>query len=312
MPIAEPLASVVIPVFQKGPYIRRALDSVLRQTAQAFEVIVVDDGSTDDGPRILEEITDLRIQVHRIPNQGVSAARNRGVALARAKWIAFLDADDEWHPEFLASLLAVAEADDGAAAVFSNLTDHRGRQLLTRVDCQGSLVLDYFKSVLENNGVGMTSSSVLASKRHIELSGGFVPGIQNGQDIDAWARIAWTGPIAYCARPLVIYHDEVSDSLSKRVRDGVAYPAVLVSFEQWSEAGRIPLPLQMASRRYATWVLARHAIEMSHLGLRRAARKLLFSTHWRDLRCPSFWKALLWTCLPTRALRIGRRIRGFN
>ncbi|MGI6022871.1 MAG: glycosyltransferase family 2 protein, partial [Methanoculleus sp.] len=93
-----PEVSVVIPLYNKAPYIARALASVITQTCQGFEVIVIDDGSTDGGAEIVRRLDDTRIRVIRQENRGVSAARNRGIESARTDFIAFLDADDEWMP----------------------------------------------------------------------------------------------------------------------------------------------------------------------------------------------------------------------
>ncbi len=100
------LVSVVIPLFNKAPYIRRALTSVLEQTASALEVIVIDDGSTDDGANIARQCGDARVRVISQANSGPGAARNRGLSLARGEFIAFLDSDDYWLPTFLAEGLS--------------------------------------------------------------------------------------------------------------------------------------------------------------------------------------------------------------
>jgi len=100
-----PAVSVVIPLYNKGPHIARALNSVLAQTFQDFEVIVVDDGSTDDGAEVVRGVDDPRIRLIQQENRGVSAARNRGIEAARAELIAFLDADDEWLAEHLETII---------------------------------------------------------------------------------------------------------------------------------------------------------------------------------------------------------------
>lgn len=99
--------SVVIPLYNKAPYITRALDSVVTQTFADFEVIVVDDGSTDEGSQIVDAYNDVRVRLVRQSNWGPGAARNRGIVEARGELIAFLDADDEWLPEYLTEGVAL-------------------------------------------------------------------------------------------------------------------------------------------------------------------------------------------------------------
>jgi len=97
----ETRVGVVIPLFNKGTLVRRALSSVLSQTYQNFEVVVVDDGSTDEGPDVVRQCSDLRVRLIRQINAGPGAARNRGVRETQSPYLAFLDADDEWMPRFL-------------------------------------------------------------------------------------------------------------------------------------------------------------------------------------------------------------------
>jgi len=101
---AKPAIAVVIPLYNKLNYIKRALDSVLAQTVRDFEIIVINDGSTDGSQRVVERCADPRVRLLHQKNGGVSAARNRGIAAARAELVAFLDADDEWLPEHLAAV----------------------------------------------------------------------------------------------------------------------------------------------------------------------------------------------------------------
>ncbi len=101
--------SIIIPLYNKAPYVRRSLDSIAAQTFSDFEVIVVDDGSTDGGGRIIEDYPDTRFRLVTQPNAGPGAARNRGIAEAQGDFIAFLDADDEWLPEYLSESLRLLE-----------------------------------------------------------------------------------------------------------------------------------------------------------------------------------------------------------
>ena len=95
------MISVIIPLYNKEKQIARTLQTVLEQTFQAFEIVIVDDGSTDGSVQEIEQIKDSRIRLIHQQNGGVSAARNRGITEARYDLVAFLDADDEWKPTYL-------------------------------------------------------------------------------------------------------------------------------------------------------------------------------------------------------------------
>jgi glycosyltransferase involved in cell wall biosynthesis len=110
------LVSAVIPVYNYGRFVARAIDSVLAQTHAPMECVVVDDGSTDDTPQVLSRYGE-RIRALRQENRGLSAARNAGIRAARGAFVALLDADDTWMPEKIARQLAAAEADPAIGAV---------------------------------------------------------------------------------------------------------------------------------------------------------------------------------------------------
>ncbi|MDA8106173.1 MAG: glycosyltransferase family A protein [Nitrospiraceae bacterium] len=98
-----------MPLYNKEDEVDRAVRSVLNQTVSDFELVIVNDGSTDKGPQVVRAIEDQRIRIVDQTNQGVSAARNRGIEEASAELIAFLDADDEWMPDFLETIIDLKE-----------------------------------------------------------------------------------------------------------------------------------------------------------------------------------------------------------
>ena len=127
---AEPLVSVIVPTFNYGRYLNEAVESILAQGARDLEVIVVDDGSTDDTAAVLARITDHRVRAVRKQNGGVAAARNAGLDLARGRFVAFLDADDRWKPDKLERQLALLDSEPEVDIVFSDLSRFEGERTL--------------------------------------------------------------------------------------------------------------------------------------------------------------------------------------
>ena len=101
--------SIVIPLYNKEHYIEDTIKSVLAQTYSNWEAIIIDDGSTDASAKIVQSIPDSRIRLYQQANQGVSKARNHGIELATGDYIAFLDADDQWKPNYLETMNLLAE-----------------------------------------------------------------------------------------------------------------------------------------------------------------------------------------------------------
>ena len=116
-----PRVTVIIPCYNYGRFLREAVASATSQTLGDIEIIIIDDGSTDDTPAVIDSLDDRRIRTRRMPNFGVSAARNAGLDMARGEFIAFLDADDRWHPDKLERQVALMDSEPDVAFVFSDL-----------------------------------------------------------------------------------------------------------------------------------------------------------------------------------------------
>jgi glycosyltransferase involved in cell wall biosynthesis len=209
-----PVVSIIIPLYNKGPYINRALTSILNQTRQDFEVIVVDDGSTDNGAETVRKMNDPRIRLIQQWNQGVSAARNRGVSESSTDLVAFLDADDEWMPSHLETLIQLRakypEAGMYATGYMICMPDGKSRwpdfQDIPASPWEGK-ISNYFKtSTLGESPV--TSSSVGIPKRIFIEAGQFSTGYWYGEDDDLWGKIALKYPVAFSREPGAINHRE--------------------------------------------------------------------------------------------------------
>ena len=210
------MVSVVIPLYNKADTITRAIQSVMKQTISEWELIVVDNGSTDDGSRHVEAIKDSRIRLIRQENKGVSMARNRGVEEATCDYIAFLDADDEWKPLFLEQSLSLQkeypECDLYASAYERCTPDGTiqpiriSQELSLRNTARNTCIIDNYFEVAAASDPPFCSISVMVRKKSLLDIGGFPKGIHQGEDLLTWARLAATGTIAYCTVPQSIFH----------------------------------------------------------------------------------------------------------
>jgi glycosyltransferase involved in cell wall biosynthesis len=199
--VPEPSVTVVVPTRNRWPLLSRALASVLVQDA-SLEVVVVDDGSSDETPAELARVRDRRVQVirHASP-QGVARARNAGLAAAQGTWVAFLDDDDLWAPHKLSAQLAAAGRT--AAFVYAGAVVIDGDGAVKRLSTIPSPdELD--RTLLGSNVVG-TPSSVLARRATLERVGGFDERLAVLADWDLWLRIVAVGQAAAVFEPLIAY-----------------------------------------------------------------------------------------------------------
>lgn len=216
------MISVVIPLYNKSQWIVGTIQTVLNQRFQDFEIVVVDDGSTDDGPSKVKSIGDCRIRLVCQSNAGVSAARNRGIEEARGEFIAFLDADDEWHPNYLATQKALIE-NYPACDVFATNYEFRNVQgqitptILHKLPFDGDTgILSNYFEVASCSHPPLWTSAVVVRRSAIQAVGGFPVGIKSGEDLLTWARLAVKYQIAYCTTPLAVFVDSASNTGSSK------------------------------------------------------------------------------------------------
>lgn len=217
--------SIVVPLYNKAAYIRQTLDSVLAQTYADFEVIVVDDGSTDNSREIVATCADPRVRLVSQSNAGVAAARNRGIALAAGEWVGFLDADDWLHPQYLAQMAQMIEDHPRAEAVAANFravdADFR-MQPWPLPSMRYETIDDLPQRWMD--GIPFFTGSIVLRKTLLErLSPCFPVGETNGEDLDLWFRIGEETEIVLLTQALTAYRLSVSGSLSS-AHDGTPPP----------------------------------------------------------------------------------------
>jgi glycosyltransferase involved in cell wall biosynthesis len=197
--------TIVVPLWNNRDTVREAVASVLAQTYEDFELIVVDDASTDGSLDMLAGVDDPRLRILRQPNGGPGLARNAGIAAAKADWIAFLDADDLWLPDHLAELDRVRARFPRAGLIGTSYIWARpGRRMLLPRQAPGRLeAINYFERVAGGGEVLLTSSAAV-QRRAVDAIGGFGDG-ESGEDTRYWMRIALGFPVAASSRRTVVY-----------------------------------------------------------------------------------------------------------
>jgi glycosyltransferase involved in cell wall biosynthesis len=301
------LFSVIIPLYNKVAYIESALLSVLDQRQQDLEVIVIDDGSTDDGARRVEAIDDSRLRLIRQSNLGVSAARNRGIREATGEYVAFLDADDYWDPGYLCAIADMIQQFPGCgmyATHFYWFHQNGFRQVdkLWRIPGAHPRRIDRFFEFWGHTNLFCTCSVVIPARVLRDYGINFPEGEQLGEDQDVWFRIGERWPVAYLPQPLVGYRVGVPDS-STTSYTGEVLPYIKRLRMRYT-AGAIPSQHRSGVRR----LIGLHPINIARILLLRGERiramKLL-----RDPLCllaPRYWlRVFLAACMPAS---IGRRL----
>lgn len=194
-----------MPCFNGAEHLPASVGSVLQQTFSDWELVVVDDGSTDGSFDWLQRQTDTRLVVMRQSNQGVSAARNAGLARASAPYVAFLDADDTWAPSFLERMLKTLQAHPEAVLAYC------GWQNLGLAGGRGEPFVppDYETPNKRETlfaGCRWPVHAALARRDAVLAAGGFNPALKNAEDYALWLEIAATEPVLRVPEVLAFYH----------------------------------------------------------------------------------------------------------
>lgn len=309
--------SVIVPVFNKGPHIERCIRSILTQSFRNFELIVVDDGSTDDSIEVIQRFSDKRLHIIRKPNGGPGSARNAGISACSGDICAFLDADDEWLPDYLKESLELLEASPSVAAVVSGyiefpsgeskeaywrrrgISDTTVRVIPTCSPVHLVALLAY-----------MSCWSTVAHKEVLTRWGGFYEHdkCRYAEDSFLWLKVLLNEQVRFSTTPRVKFHREAS-SLSN-IRSG---PRPIEPFLAHPELVRRDCPPALAQLLES--FLAIRAFKtgcmLGYWGDREGAQRLVTEfARPQSWKLPLFLPALLLTTRPGALVAaIVRRVR---
>lgn len=209
-----PLFSIVIPLYNKEEHIVDTLTSVFNQTLYNFEVLVINDGSTDGSLSVVNTFNDPRLYIYTKKNGGVSDARNYGIAKAQGDFIAFLDADDRWEPNFLYEMKRIIEKYPNCglyASAFKKIKKHKA--ILIGTDIPEGILENFFEVKLKH--LLPWTSAIVVPKKVFDDVGGFPVGMIGGEDDYTWSKIAIKYDIAYTPKVLVLFNELFSASTSR-------------------------------------------------------------------------------------------------
>lgn len=248
--MSDPLVSILTPVYNGAEHLSASIDSALSQTYQNFELLIINDGSTDNTADIVRPyLTDPRIIYLERANGGVAAARNTGLEHAQGKYIAFLDQDDLWLPTKLALQVAALEQDEAAAFVYSNqdYIDDDGN----KVDFPWvtGIAGHCFAALLQRNFISVLT--VLIRKAVIDDVGRFNEQLAGTDDYELWLRVTLKYPIKYLDLPLALYRFHGSNFSKNKFKMTVLFlKALNTLFAEHPEAYRLVSTRELNARLF--------------------------------------------------------------
>ncbi len=210
--MAQPLVSVIIPVYNRLNFLKEAVESVLRQTYKNYELIIVDDGSTDDTPLIKEIFPPIKYIRHP-ENKGVAAARNTGIKNSHGELLAFLDSDDLWLPEKLEKQVEFMNQNpDLLISQTEEIWIRNGKRVNPRKKHKKEGGNIFFRSL---ELCLISPSAVILKRELLKEVGLFDEDLKAAEDYDLWLRITWKYPVGLLPQPLVIKRGGHPDQLSR-------------------------------------------------------------------------------------------------
>jgi glycosyltransferase involved in cell wall biosynthesis len=213
------MISIVVPIYNKEIYLEKAFQSILAQTYTNFEVIVIDDGSTDKSLKTIKlflksyKQSTAQWRLVEQNNFGVSSTRNNGIRLSNFEYIAFLDADDWWAPDYLAKMKELIDKYPQAGIYGSSYykvkNNHSTPAVIGVESGFKDGIINYFEVYAKTLWMPLWTGATIIKKSVFEELHGFNPQLKLGEDFDLWARVAVKYPVAFLNKPLAYYNQDV-------------------------------------------------------------------------------------------------------
>lgn len=204
--------SVIVPLYNKAPYVKKALESICAQTYKDFELVIIDDGSTDDSLAVVNdfvrEVYGVKCMVYSQANAGVAAARNNGVAKSKGEYVCFLDADDWWEPTYLEEMDRLIMEYPEAGLYATNYVYYKPGKTHVALKLERGYI-NYPEAYLHSVAMPVWTGAACMPRRVFDEMGGFPVGIKLGEDFLLWAKTALHYPVAFCEKALTYYNNDV-------------------------------------------------------------------------------------------------------
>jgi cellulose synthase/poly-beta-1,6-N-acetylglucosamine synthase-like glycosyltransferase len=302
--------TVAISLFNKAAHIGAALDSVLRQSVSDFDIIVVDDGSTDEGPDIVQRLCDPRITLHRQANGGVSAARNVALKLAQGEFVAFLDADDLWRPRHLEHLIALKDRFPDAVLYGNAFVATKNAETTVIDKTTAYEKLDDYFSRWVNGPTPFHTSSTMARRTTALAVGGFPERFSRGEDLTFFVRMALAGAVAVSNYIGCLYLQRASGLTSKPVLEPDICTTTIRGL--LAEPDRISGEARDSLLEFADKIAIANALDCVKAGYKAEALRFLEASARTHTQRRRWWQArILASCPgPIRALAFSMRDLG--
>lgn len=267
--------SVVMPLYNKAEHVCESIASALAQSFKRFDLIIVDDGSTDSSVANVEAMSSPGVRLIRQSNRGVSSARNRGIKEAAADWVAFLDADDVWCKDHLAQLWQTHEAFPEAGLIANDYATAAATVPMDTAKVSRRVTSRFIDEAARGHAWVFTSAAMI--RKSVALGVGcFAEGESRGEDIDLWVRAALEQPVALSSYVGTIYR-QVADSLTAStivLEPDIAMRRIAARI---ADDRNLAPELRNAMREFANRLALSHAADCLLRGQKEVARKFIAS-----------------------------------